>query len=163
MKPLNPKTRAALAGAAVLAALVVVSRPAARADHPATWHDPGESDAWADADAAEQYQELDDQARQVTRRLTEKVALAEALACGEEKLDEVAARFRELNGPGRDVYRALADEYPTAGEEELAYRQVIAFVRMAARAGRSGASVVVRRLETEFAVRYPAAPRSEVR
>src|SRR5262245_31362180 len=102
MKPLNPRTRAARAWAPVPAALVVRPRPTARDDHPATWHDPGESDAWADADAAEQYQELDAQARQVTRRLTEKVALAEALACGEEKLDEVAARFRELNGPGRD-------------------------------------------------------------
>jgi hypothetical protein len=162
MKPLNPKTLAFLAGAAALAALVVLARPAARADYPTAGYDPGESDAWADPEAAEQYRELDDQARQVTRRLTQKLALADALARGEGTLEGVVARFRELNGPGRDAYRALAREYPTAGEEELAYRQVVTFVRMAGRRDRTVAPDVLRRLEVELARRYPPTPQAQV-
>jgi hypothetical protein len=161
MKPLNPKTLAALAGAAVLAALVVLARPAARADHPSTGYDPGESDAWADADAADRYRELDDQTRQVTQRLSEKVTLAKALARGEGTLDEAAARFRELNGPDRDGYRALTREFPSAGEEELAYRQVVMFVRMAAEADRAVGATVLRRLDADLARRYPPARPAE--
>jgi hypothetical protein len=158
MKPLNPKTLAVLAGAAVLAALVVLSRPAARADHPPAGYDPGESDAWADADAADRYRELDDQTRQIAQRLTEKLTLAKALARGEGTLDEAAARFRELNGPDRDGYRALAREFPNAGEEELAYRQVVMFVRMAAKDDCAVPATVLRRLEADLARRYPSAP-----
>jgi hypothetical protein len=153
VKPLNPKTLAALAGAAAVAVLFVLSRPAARADHPPAWWDTGKSDAWADADAAEWSRELGDRTRQVTDRVARKVALVESLVRGERTLDEVATRFREMNGPGRDPYGDLVREFPAAGEEELAYRQVIGFVRMAVRADRS----VLRRLEAEVERRFPPA------
>jgi hypothetical protein len=157
VKPLNPKTLAALAGAVVLAVFFVQSRPAARADHRPTWWDPGESDGWADPDAADRYRELGDQTRQVTDRVTEKVALTEALVRGDRTLDDVAARFRELNAAGGSGYGGWAKMYPTAGEEELAYRQVIGYVRMAVQADRSRPVAALRRLEADLSRRYPPA------
>ena len=157
MKPLNPKSLAALAGAAIAAVILVQARPAARADQqPSSW-DPGETDAWADADAADRYRELDDQTRQVADRLTRKIALADSLARGERTLDEVATRFRELNGPDRAAYRSLAREYPAAGDEELAYRQAIGFVRMAVKADRTRPATILPRLEADLARRFPPA------
>jgi hypothetical protein len=150
VKPQNPKTLAALAGAAIAAALFVSFRPAARAEHrPATW-DPGEVPAWADPDDAERYEELEAHHQAVVARLSERCALVEAMVRGDRTLADVAARFRELNAESPNAFGDLRRKYPNAGADELAHRQVIRFVRNRAD-GRSAAYAnALPRFEAEF-------------
>ena len=155
MKPLNPKALAALAGAAVVAILLVQPRPTARGDSRDAWCEPVEAVAWADADAADRYQDLDDRVRQAVGRNAEKAALVGALVRGERALGEVADRFRALNAASPAAYGDRPEKHPAASEEELTYRQVVGFVRALAGAEPAAANAVPA-LEAEIARRFPA-------
>lgn len=139
----------------VAAVLIAVrdSRPAARSG-PA-WEVRGD-DRWADPDEARRAEDLSASQDEVTARVSEKLALIDQLIRGERTLDAVADRFRELNAGCRNAYLILADAYPTASEEELAYRQVVLFVR-ASKPYSTLVAAVLPRLEAEVTRRFPPA------
>jgi|SRR5262245_28632969 len=141
----------AVAAAAGVLFLVHDPRPVAR-DGP-DWED-SEDVSWADAHEARRAEALIAAGEDAVARVTEKGAAADALVRGELTLDEAAGRFRKLNAGRPDAYRGLADAYPAASEEELAYRQVLLFVR-GARFHSTLARAALARLEGEVDRRFP--------
>jgi hypothetical protein len=142
------------------AALVLFAAPSRRPDgrpvpSAPAWED-AEAVAWADADQARIARELDAQCRDVAGRVVEKLSLTDQLIRGERTLGDVAARFRELDGPSPASYRFQAKDHPTATEEELAYRQVLTFVRRS-KSHPALVPAVLPALEAELAQRFPSA------
>src|SRR5262249_12716753 len=89
------------------------------------------------------------------RRLAARHEVVAALFRGELTAVEAAGRFRELSGEA-----ALAhprDMYPGAGEEELAFRQVVHFVASDPRPVAAVRAERLRALLAEFDARFPGA------
>ena len=110
----------------------------------------------ADPAGARVARALDARAGRVLGRIADKTELAAALVRGERTLDEVAAGFRELNAGARIPYGRHGRAESAAGEEELAYRQVLTYVRNV-RADPERRAEVVRGVEEELDRRFPRA------
>jgi len=89
-------------------------------------------------------------------RAEEKREAARALAHGRLTLTGAIARYRDLNAGDPSAIGLLADNYPSASEEEVICRQVFQFVRVLG-AMDPAAVGALPALEAEFARRFPQA------
>jgi hypothetical protein len=92
----------------------------------------------------------------VLSRLQAKVRMTNAVYAGEITLDQAVGRFREMTEHDPEAVELLRTRYGGTGDEAY-YRNVLGFVRGAARQHPDEAKVILPRLEAEFARRFPPA------
>jgi hypothetical protein len=146
----------AVGGVALLLFALPVAPSRAVADRGGRGWEPAESVGWADPEEARRFRDLDAECRGARGRNQDKATLTEALVRGERTMEDVAAQFRKLNAGAPCPYAVLQDRFPSAGEAELSYRQVVLFVRGMA-PHRAGAGAALPALEAEVARRFPPA------
>jgi hypothetical protein len=97
---------------------------------------------------------MDGELHAAIARIIEKGVLADALIHGDRTVEDVAARFRELNA-GSPAEYDRPDDDPSVSADEAAYRQVARFVKIRGRADSARVSAVLHALEAEMARRFP--------
>jgi hypothetical protein len=139
---------AVLFGAGLVAAALAAARPV-----PGPGGEDPAAAVWADPEAVARTVALDAERGAVVSRIEEKEALAAALVRGERTLDDVADRFAELNGPAPVLLLPGPSHDRAASAEELAYHEVVGYVRSLSKDNRAAA--VLPGLEAEVSRRFP--------
>ena len=152
--------RLSLVGAlsAVLCTALFVSAVTARfpaEDGPKGWVDADEL-AQADPEFGPAFRALDARLAGARHRIGLRMEVARDLADGRLTLGQAVDQFRVLNAGQPAGLEVLAQEFPSAGEEELVCRQVVGFVRSLAKTD-TIARKALAAITIEVACRFPPA------
>jgi hypothetical protein len=111
---------------------------------------------------ARESEQIDSRRVMVLDRLLAKDRVADALLRGELTLEQAVERFRHLTANDPAAVAAMRARYGGRGDE-MFYRQVLSFARVAAYYHPERAKVVVPRLEVEVSRRFPPARAVQLR